>query len=108
MSDARRNRIETDAAIALLFVGGMSLGCMAAVAQGQMTAIDPYAVKTIAGMSPTELLALIALIALGLCGYLIRLLFTRLLTVLDDNATANKEMARLLAERPCIRRPENN
>lgn len=102
----RRTRLQLDAALASLTLAGACLMAVTAYAinPGDVTT----AARTVAGLSPLELMSGVAVLALALCGYLIRLLFTRLLTVLDENARANKEMARLLAERPCIRRKEND
>lgn len=102
----RITRAQLHIAQMMLGLAGMSLACIAAYANAPDAVRE--AAHTVAGMSPMELMALVTLLSLGLCGYLIRLLFTRLLGVLDENARANKEMSRLLAERPCIRRPENN
>jgi hypothetical protein len=48
------------------------------------------------------------ILSLILTAYLIRLLFGKLLKALDDNAAANTLVAKLLAERPCIRNPKND
>jgi len=105
MSERGRIRIELNLATALLFIAALSLATMTAMAQIEGAAV---AAKTVAGMNATELMALIALLALGLCGYLIRLLFGRLLTALDNNTKANASVSQLLAERPCIRNPKND
>lgn len=105
MSERGRIRIELNLATALLFVAALSMVTMAAASQIQDAAV---AAKTVAGLNATELMALVTLLALGLCGYLIRLLFGRLLTALDDNTRANASVSKLLAERPCIRNPKND
>jgi hypothetical protein len=102
----RTIRAQLNIATMMLCLAGASLACIAAYASAPDAVRE--AAHTVAGLSPMELMALVTMLSLALCGYLIRLLFTRLLSVLDENARANKETARLLAERPCIRRPENN
>jgi hypothetical protein len=66
------------------------------------------AAKAVAGLTPVELIALVAILAIALCGYLIRLLFGRMMQALDANTKSNSDVARLLAERPCIRNPSND
>jgi len=105
MSQQGRIRIELNLATALLVIAAFSLATMTALAQIQDAAV---AAKTVAGLNATELMAFVALLALSLCGYLIRLLFGRLLTALDENTKSNASVSQLLAERPCIRNPKND
>ena len=105
MSERGKIRIELNIATALLILAAFALTAMTGLAQLPDTVT---AVKTLAGLDTTELMAFVALLALGLCGYLIRLLFGRLLTALDANTRSNSDLAKLLAERPCIRDPQND
>lgn len=102
----RRTRLQLDGALASLTLAGASLIAVTTYAITPRDVSD--AARTVAGLSPLELMSCVAVLSLVLCGYLIRLLFTRLLTVLDENARSNRDLAKLLAERPCIRRPEND
>ena len=105
-SESRKTRIELDCATVLLCLVSFCVFCITADAQAEFLRTEH--VKTLAQMSPLELFALIAILALLLCSYLIRLLFGRLLQALDNNTKSNNDLARLLAERPCIRRKEND
>jgi len=105
MSERAKARWQLNLATALLFIASFALMGMSCLAQGQDVLTTA---RTVAGMNATELMGLIAVLALLLCGYLIRLLFGRLLAALDANAKSGADLARLLAERPCIRNPSNN
>ena len=105
MGDKAKIRCELSAATTLLLIAGVSLVSMTAKAQ-MGEAVN--AARTVAGLNPVELMALVCLLSLGLCAYLIRLLFGRLLAALDSNTQANHNLAVLLSERPCIRDPRNN
>lgn len=105
-TEQRKIRIELNAAVLLLSIVSGCVFCITAHAQTDF--LHTEHVKTLAQMSPLELFALIAILALLLCSYLIRLLFGRLLQALDSNTKSNADLAKLLAERPCIRRKEND
>lgn len=99
-------RIELNLATTLLC---LAIGCIsmeACLAQAEY--ITPQNVHALGSMPSNSLLALITILSLILTAYLIRLLFGRLLKALDENTKASADMARLLAERPCIRNPKND
>jgi membrane-anchored glycerophosphoryl diester phosphodiesterase (GDPDase) len=106
MSDKGRIRIELNLATALLVLAMVCIWTM--TAYGQIDHLTPDNVKAVASMPATSLLALITIMSLILTAYLIRLLFGRLLDALEKNTSANAELAKLLAERPCIRNPKND
>ena len=106
MSERGRIRIELNMATGLLV---LSMACIwTMTCFGQIEHLTPANVEKIAAMPATSLLALITILSLILTAYLIRLLFGKLLDALDNNTRANAELARLLAERPCIRNPKND
>ena len=106
MSEKGRIRIELNVATALLV---LAMACILTMTcYGQIEHLSPENVEKIASMPATSLLALITILSLILTAYLIRLLFGRLLKALDENTKASADMARLLAERPCIRNPKND
>jgi hypothetical protein len=99
-------RIELNFATALLC---LAIGCISMeVCLAQAEYITPQNVHALGSMPSNSLLALITILSLILTAYLIRLLFGKLLKALDDNAAANTLVAKLLAERPCIRNPKND
>lgn len=111
VSEAVKVKIELRLALSLLLIAGCALAAMGVLAATPPIYIPGEVIEaahTVAGLNPMEIMSLVAILALVLCAYLIRLLFGRLLNALDHNTHANAELARLLAERPCIRRPEND
>ena len=107
MSDRLKTKIELNIATGLLVFAMMCIGIISCYAQLE-SLVTPENVKQVSSMSATSLLALITILSLILTAYLIRLLFGKLLDALEKNTAANSEMARLLAERPCIRSPKND
>jgi len=107
MSQRLKTKIELNVATGLLVLSMVCIGAISCYAQMEHL-VTPENVKQVASMSSTSLLALITILSLILTAYLIRLLFGKLLDALDKNTAANSEMARLLAERPCIRSPKND
>jgi hypothetical protein len=105
MSERGKIRIQLNIATAALVVAAFSLFTMTCFAQVEAV---KEAAKNLAGLDPTELLAVIALLSLGLCGYLIRMLFGKLLVALDKFTDSNARMSSLLEQRPCIRDPKND
>jgi hypothetical protein len=105
MSQAGKIRIELNLATGLIALSILCISVMTVM--GQIEQIEPAA-KMLGGMKSEQLLALITILSLGLCSYLIKLLFGKLLKALDENTQANAVLARMLAERPCIRDPRNN
>jgi len=113
MSWKWKTRIELNLATALLVI---SMVCIWSITcYGQLEHLTPDNVEKVAAMPATSLLALITILSLILTAYLIRLLFGRLLQVLDSNVVSSQnvarqlaDVARLLAERPCIRNPKND
>lgn len=106
MSECMKIKYQLNAAILLIGLACMSIFTTTAIAQVEY--LTPEAMKTVAAMPTASLLACVTILSLLLCGYLIRLLFGKLLTALDANTKACSDMARLLAERPCIRNREND
>jgi len=106
MSNRGRIKIELNIATGLLTLAIICIGAISCYAQ--IEHLTPANVEKIATMPSTSLLALITILSLILTAYLIRLLFSKLLTALDENTKSNTNMARLLAERPCIRNPKND
>jgi membrane-anchored glycerophosphoryl diester phosphodiesterase (GDPDase) len=106
MGENLKVRLELNIATALLVLSGCGIATMTTYAQFEH--ITPDNVERIASMPAASLLALITILSLILTGYLIRLLFGKLLAALDNNTKTLAEMARLLAECPCIRDPRNN
>jgi len=107
MSKQGRIRIELNVATALLVLAMVCIWTMTCFAQVEHLA-TPENAKKLSEMPATSLLALITILSLILTAYLIRLLFGKLLKALEDNTSATADMARLLAERPCIRNPKND
>ena len=106
MSDRGTTRIELNLATGLIALAIVCVGattCWAGIEH-----LAPSNLKELANMPANGLLALIAVLSLLLSGYLIRLLFGKLLSALDENTKSNTVLARLLAERPCIRDPKND
>ena len=106
MSERGRTRIELNVATGLLVLAMVCIWTMTCF--GQVEHLTPANVERVATMPATSLLALITILSLILTAYLIRLLFGKLLNALEKNTNSNSEMARLLAERPCIRNPKND
>lgn len=106
MSERVSTEIELNLAVGLLILAMVSIGAM--TCYGQIEHLTPANMEKVASMPATSLLALITILSLILTAYLIRLLFGRLLKALDENTKASADMARLLAERPCIRSPKND
>lgn len=106
MSERGKVRIELNVATALLVLAMVCIWTM--TCYSQIEHLTPANVEKVASMPATSLLALITILSLILTAYLIRLLFGKLLKALDDNAAANTLVAKLLAERPCIRNPKND
>lgn len=106
MSERFRTRLELNIATGLLMLAVFCISLTTCL--GQIEHLTPANVEKIAAMPSTSLLALITILSLILTAYLIRLLFGKLLDALDRNTAANAEMARLLAERPCIRSRSND
>jgi len=106
MSNKGRIKIELNVATGLLVLAMACIQTMTCF--GQFEHLTPANVERVATMPATSLLALITILSLILTAYLIRLLFGKLLKALDDNAAANTLVAKLLAERPCIRNPKND
>lgn len=107
LPEQTKRKLELNIATGLIVLAMCCIGAMTCYAQVEHLA-TPDNAKRLAEMSPASLLALITILSLCLSAYLIRLLFGKLLKSLDDNAAANQLVARLLAERPCIRNPQNN
>ena len=105
MSQNGRVRVELNIATGLMVLAILCISAMTCLGQGGLT--SDY-VKAVASMPSNSLLALITILSLTLTAYLIRLLFGKLLTALEANTQASSEMARKLAERPCIRNPKND
>ena len=99
MTDKERNtsRFELNSATAFIGVAILAIGVMSAYAQIENIA-TPENAKRLAELSPAGLLAFITILSLCLSAYLIRLLFGKLLNSLDENAAANQQVAKLLAE----------
>jgi uncharacterized membrane protein len=106
MGERGRIRIELNVATGLLVLAMVCIWTM--TCYGQIEHLTPANVERVATMPATSLLALITILSLILTAYLIRLLFGKLLKALDDNAAANMLVAKLLAERPCIRNSKND
>jgi uncharacterized membrane protein len=106
MSESGKTRVELNLATGLLVCAMLCIGTIACFGQSHL--VTPENAKALAEMPATSLLALITILSLILTAYLIRLLFGKLLKALDDNAAANQLVAKLLAERPCIRSPKND
>ena len=106
MSNKGRTRIELNVATGLLVLAMVCIWTMTCF--GQIEYLTPARVQQVASMPATSLLALITILSLILTAYLIRLLFGRLLKALDENTKASADVARLLAERPCIRSSKND
>lgn len=107
MSERGRIRIELNIATGLLVLAMSCIFTLTCYGQIERLA-TPENAKKLSEMPATSLLALITILSLILTAYLIRLLFGKLLKALDDNAAANTLVAKLLAERPCIRNPKND
>lgn len=106
MSKQGATRIELNLALAGIMV---AIGCISVgSAWGQVEFLTSAGVEKISSMPSNSLLALVAVLSLVLSAYLIRLLFGKLLSALDANTRSNTDLARLLAERPCIRNPNND
>lgn len=106
MGKRGKTRTELNIAIGLI---GLAILCICATAcYSQIEHLNPQSVQALSMMPSNSLLALIAILSLGLSAYLIRLLFGKLLAALEANTKASMDMAQMLAERPCIRRREND
>ena len=106
LKGTRGTRLELNIVSLLFFI---TIFCVtASTCMAQLEYLRPEDLTKLSGMSPSSLLALIAILSLALSAYLIKLLFGKLLTCIDANTQSNNELARLLAERPCIRNPKND
>jgi uncharacterized membrane protein len=105
---SERLKIKWQLNIAVLLIELACVSVFVSTAIAQVEYLTPEAMKTVASMPSTSLLACVTILSLILCGYLIKLLFGKLLTALDNNTRACSDMAKLLAERPCVRNPKND
>jgi len=106
MSEATKIKWQLRVAMGMIYLSCTSIFTLTAM--GQVEYMTPDTLKAVATMPATSLLACVTILALLLCGYLIRLLFGKLLNALDSNTKAISEMAQQLAARPCIRSRDND